>query len=82
MLHTGERWDVEQRDAYREEIDRAFATLSANPRIGRRRDGIASGLRSYQVRQHVIYYRVGTGTVTVVRILHGKMEAARHLDEP
>ena len=70
-----------QRDAYRGAINQAFATLSANPQIGRAQDEIAPGLRSFPVRQHVIYYRVGTGTLTIVRILHGRMDAARHLEE-
>jgi toxin ParE1/3/4 len=81
LLYTGQRWEFAQRDAYREALDQAFSTLSGNPLIGRSRDEIASNLRSHSVQQHIIYYRVAAKTVTVLRILHGKMDAARCVEE-
>jgi plasmid stabilization system protein ParE len=39
------------------------------------------GLRSFPVRQHIIFYRVGPQTVSVLRVLHSRMDTARHLDE-
>src|SRR5262245_7987355 len=80
LAYTSKTWGTTQRDTYRAAINRAFETLDANPEIGRARDGISPGLRSYVVEQHVIYYRITVGGVTVVRILHGKMDAARHLN--
>ena len=81
LLHTSQRWGFAQRDAYREALDQAFTTLSVNPFIGRARDEIAPNLRSHNVQQHVIYYRVEVETVTVLRVLHGKMDEARHVEE-
>jgi toxin ParE1/3/4 len=81
LLYTGQKWGFGQRDAYREALDQAFATLSVNPLIGRSRDEIAPNLRSHTIQQHVIYYRVEVETVTVLRVLHGKMDAARHVEE-
>ena len=81
LLYTGDQWGTAQRDVYRQALDQAFTRLSANPLLGRSRDEIAPGLRSYNVQQHVIYYRITAGTVMVLRILHGKMDAARPLKE-
>ena len=81
LLHTSQRWGFAQRDAYREVLDKAFETLSVNPLIGRSRGEIAPNLRSHTIQQHVIYYRVEVETVTVLRVLHGKMDAARHVEE-
>ena len=81
LAYTSAQWGVTQRDIYRAAIDRAFETLGANPEIGKARDELSPGLRSYQVEQHVIYYRVSSSGVRIVRILHGRMDAARHLDE-
>lgn len=81
LVYTAEQWGVAQRDTYRKEIDRALATLLSNPRLGRSKDEIRPGLRSYQVQQHVIYYRFGDDMVTVVRVLHESMDAAQHLSE-
>jgi toxin ParE1/3/4 len=80
LVYTSKRWGVAQRDTYRALFDRTLETLGANPEIGRAQDDISLGLRSFVVEQHVIYYRVIAGGVTVVRILHGKMDATRHLD--
>jgi len=70
-----------QRDAYREALDQAFTTLSVNPLIGRSRDEIAPPPRSHNMQQHVIDDRVAVETVTVLRVLHEKMDAARHVEE-
>jgi plasmid stabilization system protein ParE len=62
-----------------EEINRALVTLRENPQIGRVGDDISSDLRAFAARQRVIYHRVETANVTVLRILHGKMDATHHL---
>jgi toxin ParE1/3/4 len=76
-----QQWGVAQRDAYGEEIARAFESLSANAEIGRARDEVSPGLRSYRVRQHVIYYRIAGSSLMVLRILHERMDAWRHLSQ-
>src|SRR5829696_2076956 len=81
LLYTSQRWGFAQRVAYREALDQAFTTLSVNPLIGRSRDEIAPNLRSHSVQQHVIYYRVEAETVAVLRVLHGKMDAAQGVEE-
>lgn len=81
LAYTISQWGTAQRDEYRAAIDRALETLGANPEIGKAREDLSPGLRSYQVKQHVIYYRVVGSSVRVLRVLHGKMNAARHLDE-
>lgn len=78
-LFTGERWGVSQQSSYLEAINQAFATLSANPQTGRVREDVGPGLRTYRVRKHVVYYRVDADTVTIIRILHANMDAARHV---
>lgn len=55
LLFTGQQWGTAQQDVYREALDQAFATLSVNPLIGRSRDEITPGVRSYSVQQHIIY---------------------------
>jgi toxin ParE1/3/4 len=81
LAYTTSQWGTAQRDEYRAAINRALETLGANPEIGKAREDLSPGLRSYQVEQHVIYYRITGNTARVLRILHGKMDAARYLDE-
>ncbi len=58
-----------------------FELLSRNPKIGRVRKyrGKASDLRSFGIRSfpnYMIFYRVGTEHLEIVRVLHG----AQNLD--
>ena len=81
LVYRADQWGLAQRDVYRDEIGRTLEILRENPRLGRPRDEIAAGLRSFRIRQHVIYYRVTAGTVIVLRVMHGKMDAAQYFGE-
>ncbi|HEU0022447.1 MAG TPA: type II toxin-antitoxin system RelE/ParE family toxin [Dehalococcoidia bacterium] len=49
-------------------------TLVSNPRIGRGREELAAGLRSFPLGDYIIFYRSIGGGVEVVRILHGNRD--------
>ena len=42
--------------------------------IGQRRDEIRSGLRSFPVPPHIIFFRFAGNTVEILRIVHGRRE--------
>jgi toxin ParE1/3/4 len=48
--------------------------LASHPDAGRLRDEIAAGLRSFPVRNHIIYYRPEQGHILIARILHGSRD--------
>jgi toxin ParE1/3/4 len=50
--------------------------LGENPFLGRQRDELATGLRSFPVQNYVIFYRVSADNVEIIRILN----AARDID--
>lgn len=66
---------------YIEDIDRRLRWLRTNARQGRPRPALGSGLRSVGVGRHVIFYRDLADRVVVVRVLHERMDFARHLDD-
>ncbi|QDG53469.1 type II toxin-antitoxin system RelE/ParE family toxin [Persicimonas caeni] len=49
---------------------RCFA-LTHTPRMGRCRDDLVRGLRSFPFRNYVIFYRIAETSVDVVRVLSG-----------
>jgi toxin ParE1/3/4 len=52
-------------------IQKAFALIAANPRMGRARPTLRVGLRRFVVENYLIYYRESRrGTVEIVRISH------------
>lgn len=79
LLYTLETWSEQQMESYSAALQQAFATIGANPGIGRSRDDLRPGLHSYPVERHIIFYRVEGAEPTVVRILHGRQDIAREL---
>ena len=79
--YTAERWDIQQAETYIGEIRAAVERVAEDPRRGRARDEIRDGHSSYSVVSHVLFYRTkeDTGGVDIVRILHQRMDPARHL---
>lgn len=63
-------------DAFIETIDQKYKALAARPNMGRQRDEIEEGLRSFPVGRYVIFYRPIAEGVEIIRILHG----ARDID--
>lgn len=81
LLYTLQHWGEEQEAAYAAALSRALALIGENPAIGRVRDDLRPGARTFPVEHHLIIYDVREGTVRVARILHGRMNARRALRE-
>ncbi|MFD4369950.1 type II toxin-antitoxin system RelE/ParE family toxin [Rhodococcus sp. NPDC058521] len=74
--YTADRWDVDQAEEYLRAVDRA----AANPRVCRACDEVRTGYRMLAAGSHTLYYRLtAEGVVDVVRVLHQRMDADRHL---
>jgi toxin ParE1/3/4 len=52
-------------------IDSVLAMLGRSPLLGRSRDELAAGLRSFPVGNFVIFYLPRGSGITVVRVLSG-----------
>jgi toxin ParE1/3/4 len=52
-------------------ITETFALFSREPEAGTKRDEIELGLRSFPVKNYIIYYRHGPQFVTIARVIHG-----------
>lgn len=56
------------------EIKASFKTLLTFPELGRRRDELKKGLRSFPIDRHVVFYFVTENSVEIVRVLHGAQD--------
>jgi len=81
-LYGRQEWGAEQEARYTAALLGALGIIGENPAIGRLRGEIADDLRSYVIRQHVIYYRAAEDAAIVVRILHARRDVQRGLGEP
>ncbi|MCL2639664.1 MAG: type II toxin-antitoxin system RelE/ParE family toxin [Phycisphaerales bacterium] len=58
-------------DAFIDELHGKFQMLSENPRMGRQRDDLAPGLRSFPHGNYVITYRIKHDIIEIDRVIHG-----------
>ena len=77
--YTVERWGVEQAELYVRQLGSAVETIAQNPQRGRPCDEIREGYRWYPSGSHVVFYRITTKEVVVVRMLHQRMDFNRHV---
>lgn len=66
-------------DKVLEAIDRRTKMLARLPKLGRRREELAPGLRSFAVGPFVVFYRVVRNGIEVIRVLHGARDIASNL---
>jgi toxin ParE1/3/4 len=61
-------------DAFVDLIDQKLQALASHPDMGRSRDELEEGLRSFPVGRYVIFYRVIPEGVEIARVLHGSRD--------
>ena len=78
--YTVQTWSEEQAVKYYNAIRDAILALSNHPEYhGRSFEDIRPGLMGYHVGHHIVFYnKRKDGSVWVARILHEKMDYARH----
>jgi toxin ParE1/3/4 len=72
--YTKKTWGIEQARHYRQELELAIQKLSLNPHMGRERNEIAPGVRSFRVAPHIAFYAPRRDGLTVLRLLHPQMD--------
>jgi toxin ParE1/3/4 len=77
--HSVAEWGVHVALRYTDDLQAAFVLLANAPQRGRGCDTIRSGYRRLGVGSHVVYYKTTGYGIAVIRILHQRMDALRHL---
>ena len=72
----------DQADAFIDLIDQKFELLAQQSGLGRRREELAEGLRSFPVGRYIIFYLAIPGGVQIVRVLHGARDIEVAFTEP
>ena len=65
---------VNEADKFIDKIYEKCLLFSESPQIGRERNDIAKGLRSFPVGDYVILYRIINGDIEIARVFHGKRD--------
>lgn len=62
---------------HRQRLKRRCTELVDQPRVGRKRDEIKSGLRSVTEGDYVILYRILDDAIAIMRVAHGSRDLRR-----
>ena len=79
--YTQKEFGQDQAIKYISEFEELFAQLNDNPKMGKARDEIKPGLRSFPKASHVVFYRMLTNNIRIVRILHGSRDIPHSFQE-
>jgi toxin ParE1/3/4 len=69
-------------DRWIEQLDEQFVLLASQPLMGRSRDELAPGLRSFPFGRYVIFYEPVEGGIDIVRLLHSARDVDAQFGEP
>jgi toxin ParE1/3/4 len=77
--YTRQEWGSEQADRYVDLLMSAFTSLADAPMSAPACEHIRPGYRRRHVARHMIYVRITEYGIAIVRILHERADAPRHL---
>ena len=78
--YTTDRWGIDQAERYLRGLRTACGLLAAGE-LPSRPAGLGAGIRRYRWRSHMLFFRVCPEEILIIRILHARMEALRHLPD-
>ena len=79
VRHTLDNWGDEQVTRYIDGLEKRVQSLADAPSLGKLHDDLSIGLRGFVYQSHMIYYVEAEHGITVVRVLHQRMNPPRHL---
>ncbi len=77
--YTRQNWGLDQAERYTDTMSAAFQELAESPKSAPSCDHIREGYRRRRVARHVVYFRITTYGIAIIRVLHDRMDAQRHL---
>ncbi len=77
-LYTAQRWSMEQADSYARGLIAAIEGLAAGKKRGRPAE-VLQDFQKYLCGSHVIYFLDHVDHLDVIRVLHQRQDADRHL---
>ncbi|MCJ8267814.1 MAG: type II toxin-antitoxin system RelE/ParE family toxin [Psychrosphaera sp.] len=77
-LYSCGKWGEKQADSYLNKLNNALNRLAANPALGKKAIFIRKDVRLYHTEHHIVLYYYSNTTLTIARVLHEKMDLARH----
>jgi len=77
--YTHEQWGTLQAHTYLDGLETRGQLLAENPDLGTRRGDVLAGLFSFPYESHILYYYKQPHGITILRVLHNRMDPMKHL---
>ena len=65
---------------YHQSLEHCFETLAENPLMGLQSDFIKENYYRFNHQSHVVFYKIKTSELLIVRVLHKSMDVDRQFD--
>lgn len=69
-----QQWGQDQSLRYLEKLKNKLWSLTELPFMGVERSALVVGMRSLSVESHIVFYRVTTNQIDIVRVLHARQD--------
>lgn len=77
-VYSAKKWGVEQADHYQSQIEHCCEKLVVLPSLGRPMEGMTD-IQLYQCEKHFVFYTAGPDILTVIAVLHQRMDLPAQL---
>ncbi|MEN9895523.1 MAG: hypothetical protein RIR97_1375 [Pseudomonadota bacterium] len=78
-LYTYKNWSIEQADTYIDLILKHISDAGKGIGLARAAPELGKSIKRCNSGSHVVYFRETETRIVVLRILHGRMDPARHV---
>jgi toxin ParE1/3/4 len=78
-VYTAGKWNRKQANHYIDVLTTTFSDLAQHPKTAPACDAIRPGYRRRSIEQHMIYFRITAYGISIIRILHVRMDGPRKL---
>ena len=72
VLYGIEFFGLDKAQDYHSELSKTMQLLANNPKMGRKADNIASGVRRHEHGSHVILYEETHNSILILALVHSK----------
>lgn len=79
-LYSVKEFGVNRTEDYILAVEASFRQLADDPLISRKCDYLRQNLRAFNVGSHVIFLKVTSYGIAIIRVLHQSMDYSRHFD--
>lgn len=77
--YTADRWGLDRAETYTRQLWRDIAAVAARSSMGRECPEVRSGYHKFASGSHLLFYRVTSDGIDIVRILHQRMDYEQHI---